>query len=78
MDNRAAREVCRALSESRAIATWGGLVVFSHVTGFALLAGERQLALVAGGLTFGCFLALSAHAEPEPDRGPKGEIATMS
>lgn len=75
---RAAREVCRALAESRAIAIWAGFVVSSHVAGYAVLAREQRLALVAGGLAVGCFFVLAAHAEPEPARGPKGEIAKMS
>jgi predicted Zn-dependent protease with MMP-like domain len=78
MNNAATREVCRALSESRAIAIWCGLIVSSHVAGFALLAANLQLVAVAGTLTFGFFIALCAHVEPEPPRGPKGEIAKMS
>ena len=78
MNNTATREVCRALSESRAIAIWGGLVVCSHVAGFALLAGHLQLVAVGGTLTFGFFIALCAHIEPEPPRAPKGAIAKMS
>lgn len=78
MNNTATREVCRALSESRAIAIWGGLVVCSHVAGFALLAGNLQLVAVGATLTFGFFIALCAHIEPEPPRGPKGAIAKMS
>ena len=78
MNNAATREVCRALSESRAIAIWCGLVVCSHVAGFALLAGNLQLVAVGGTLTLGLFIALCAHVEPEPPRGPKGAIAKMS
>jgi predicted Zn-dependent protease with MMP-like domain len=71
------REVRRVLSESRSIAIWVFFIVSSHVSGFALLAGNGRLALVAGALAFGAFIALSARAEPVPDRGPKGAIATM-
>ena len=78
MDSRAAREVCRALSESRAIAIWVGFIVFGHVAGFALLAGNLTLTLVAGALAFGCFAGLCAHVEPDPPRGPDGEVAKLS
>lgn len=78
MNDTATREVCRPLSEVRAIAIWGGLVVCSHVAGFGLLAGHVPLTVVGGTLAFGFFIALCAHAEPEPPRGPKGAIAKMS
>ncbi len=75
---RAQREVVRALSEGRAVAFWACFVVSSHVAGFALLAGNGALLLVAGVCAFVSMVAVCAHAEPEPDRGPKGEIARMS
>ncbi len=74
---RAERELTRALSTGRAIATWGAWIVFGHVCGFALLAGNGRLALVAGALALAFYVALCAHVEPMPARGPKGEIATM-
>jgi len=75
---RAEREVCRALSEGRAVAIWIAFIAFSHLAGFALLAGNGRLLLVAGALALGFFVALVAHVEPVPQRGPKGEIAKLS
>jgi len=76
--HRAEREVCRALSEGRAVAIWIAFIAFSHLAGFALLAGNGRLLLVAGALALGFFMALVAHVEPVPQRGPKGEIAKLS
>ncbi len=74
----ARRELIRALSERRAVTLWACFVVSSHVAGFALLAGNGRLLLAAGVLAFISMVALGAHVEPEPDPGPKGEIARMS
>lgn len=74
---RAEREVRRALSESRAVVLWACFIVSSHVAGFALLAGNGVLLLAGGPIAFAFFVALCAHAEPPPERGPKGEIALM-
>lgn len=74
---RAEREVRRALSETRAVALWACFIVSSHVAGFALLAGSGALMLVSGPIAFAFFVALCAHAEPAPERGPQGEIALM-
>ena len=75
---RAERELLRALSETKSIAIWAGFVVAAHACGFAMLARDRTLTVVAGAVAFGLFVALAARVEPLPDRGPKGEIARMS
>jgi len=75
---RADREVRRALSERRAVATTVAAAACAHLFWFAVLAGDLRLAVVAGALGCVAFVAMSAHIEPAPPAGPKGEIARMS
>jgi predicted Zn-dependent protease with MMP-like domain len=74
----AEREACRALSTRRAIAAWAAWIAFGHVCAFALLAGNGRLVLFAGMLALVAFVAFCSHVEPLPERGAKGEVATMS
>jgi predicted Zn-dependent protease with MMP-like domain len=75
---RAEREVRRALSERRAVGTMVAAAACAHLFWFAVLAGDLRLAVVAGALGCVAFVAMSAHIEPAPPAGPKGEIARMS
>ncbi len=75
---RAEREVRRALSERRAIGTTVAAAAFAHLFWYAVLVGDVRLAVVAGALGCGAFVAMSAHVEPVPPAGPKGEIARLS
>jgi len=75
---RAEREVRRALSERRAVGTMVAAAACAHLFWFAVLAGDLRLAVVAGALGCVAFVAMSAHIEPAPPAGPRGEIARMS